>query len=152
MSRLDRRQLLATGGLAAGGLLLPRFAIGQADTRPTISIAAQQVATSASVEGKTLPPKVVGNAKRNWPSHEKVEAVDRYTVRFVNRVPDVTLEGRLAGPASEIISRRGILEAKSWIEWSRKPVATGTYKVREFRPDESLVLDAHDDYWGGRPP
>ena len=198
MSRLDRRQLLTAGGLAAGGLVLPRFAIGQADNRPVISIAVQQVATSAnletvrersnvgervqtpifenliarnlqgklepvpglaeswrridertvelslrkgvkfhngdemnaddvvftfgpermfgsgantpssktlfttvmtrdSVEGKTLPPEVVGIAKRIWPSLEKVEAVDRYTVRFVNRVPDVTLEGRLAG-------------------------------------------------------
>jgi peptide/nickel transport system substrate-binding protein len=253
MARLHRRHVLRSGGLVAGGLLLPRFALGQADTRPTISIAVQQVATSAnlevvrersnvgervqqsifenliarnlqsklepmpglaeswrridertvelalrkgvkfhngdemnaddvvftfgpermfgagysstssktlfttvmtrdSVEGKTLPPEVVGIAKRIWPSLEKVEAVDRYTVRFVNRVPDVTLEGRIAGAASEIISRRGFLEAKSWIEWSRKPVATGPYKVREFKPDEILVLDAHDDYWGGRPP
>ena len=253
MSRLDRRQLLAFGSVAAGGFLLPRFAIGQADNRPVISIAVQQIATSAnletvrersnvgervqtpifenliarnlqgklepvpglaeswkridertvelalrkgvkfhngdemnandvvftfgpermfgpggnspssktlfttvmtrdSVEGKTLPPEVVGIAKRVWPSLEKVEAVDRYTVRFVNRVPDVTLEGRIAGAASEIISRRGFMEAKNWIEWSRKPVATGPYKVREFRPDEILLLDAHDDYWGGRPP
>ncbi|HMK01715.1 MAG TPA: ABC transporter substrate-binding protein, partial [Reyranella sp.] len=50
MSRLDRRQLLASGSLAAGGLLLPRFAIGQADTRPVISIAVQQIATSANLE------------------------------------------------------------------------------------------------------
>src|SRR5262249_29820874 len=71
------------------------------------------VMTRDSVEGKALPPEVVGIAKRVWPSLEKVEAVDRYTVRFVNRVPDVTLEGRIAGAASEIISRRGFLEAKS---------------------------------------
>jgi peptide/nickel transport system substrate-binding protein len=253
MTRLDRRRLLAAGSMAASGLILPRFAIAQADKRPTISIAVQQVATSAnletvrersnvgervqmsifegliarnyqgkleplpglaeswrridertvelslrkgvkfhngdemnaddvvftfgpermfgpgysssssktlfttvmtrdSVEGKTLPPEVVGIAKRTWPSLEKVEAVDKYTVRFVNRVPDVTMEGRLAGAASEIISRRGFVEAKSWLDWSRKPVATGPYKVREFRPDEMLILDAHDDYWGGRPP
>src|SRR5476651_1843904 len=253
MTRLDRRRLLAAGSMAASGLILPRFAIAQADKRPTISIAVQQVATSAnletvrersnvgervqmsifegliarnyqgkleplpglaeswrridertvelslrkgvkfhngdemnaddvvftfgpermfgpgysssssktlfttvmtrdSVEGKTLPPEVVGIAKRTWPSLEKVEAVDKYTVRFVNRVPDVTLEGRLAGAVSEIISRRGFVEAKSWIEWARKPVGTGPYAVREFVPDQSLTLDAHEDYWGGRPP
>src|SRR5262249_11007258 len=50
MTHLHRRQLLATGSFAATGLLLPRFAIGQADTRPTISIAVQQVATSANLE------------------------------------------------------------------------------------------------------
>jgi peptide/nickel transport system substrate-binding protein len=253
MPHLDRRRFLTTSGLLAGGLLSPRFAIGQADNRPTISIAVQQVATSAnlevvrersnvgervqasifenliarnlqskleplpglavswrridertvelalrqgvkfhngdelnaddvvftfgpermfgpgysnsssktlfttvmtrdSVEGKTLPPEVIGIAKRDWPSLEKVEAVDRYTVRFVNRVPDVTLEGRIAGTGGSIINRRGFMEAKSWIEWSRKPVTTGPYKVREFKPDEILVLDAHDEYWGGRPP
>jgi peptide/nickel transport system substrate-binding protein len=105
-----------------------------------------------NIEGKTLPAEVIGIAKRLWPSLERVEAVDRYTVRFVNKTPDVTLELRIAANGSEIISRRGFEAAKSWIEWARKPVATGPYKVREFLPDQSLVLDAHDDYWGGRPP
>ncbi len=105
-----------------------------------------------SIEGKKLPAEVLGIAKRVWPSLEKVEAVDKYTVRFVNRVPDVTMEGRIASGASEIISKRGFMEAKTWIEWARKPIATGPYKVREFKPDESLILDAHDEYWGGRPP
>lgn len=253
MQPVDRRRFIAGAGLAAGGFALPRFAIGQADDRPTITIAVQQVATSASlevvrersnvgervqtpifenliarnlksklepipglaeswkridertvelvlrkgvkfhngdemtaddvvftfgpermfgtgydsksdktlfttvmardsIEGKALPAEVVGIAKRIWPSLEKIEAVDKYTVRFVNRVPDVTLEGRIAGPASEIISKRGFMEAKTWVEWARKPIATGPYKVRAFKPDESLILDAHDDYWGGKPP
>src|SRR3981081_4729062 len=47
---LDGPQLLTAGSLAAGGLLLPRFAIGQADNRPVISIAVQQIATSANLE------------------------------------------------------------------------------------------------------
>ena len=253
MNHVERRRFLAGAGLTAGGLVLPRFAIGQTDDRPTINIAVQQIATSASlevvrersnvgervqmpifenliarnlksklepipglaeswkridertvelslrkgvkfhngdemtsedvvftfgpermfgenydnssnktlfttvmardsIEGKKLPAEVLGIAKRIWPSLEKVEAVDKYTVRFVNRVPDVTLEGRIGGPASEIISKRGFMEAKTWIDWARKPIATGPYKVREFKPDESLILDAHDDYWGGRPP
>jgi peptide/nickel transport system substrate-binding protein len=253
MRQVERRRFIAGASLAAGGLALPRFAIGQADDRPTINFAVQQIATSASlevvrersnvgervqmpifenliarnlksklepipglaeswkridertvelslrkgvkfhngdemtsedvvftfgpermfgvdydngsnktlfttvlardsIEGKRLPAEVLGIAKRVWPSLEKVEAIDKYTVRFVNRVPDVTMEGRIASGASEIISKRGFMEAKTWIEWARKPIATGPYKVREFKPDESLTLDAHDDYWGGRPP
>jgi len=253
MAHVERRAFLVGAGLAAGGFALPRVAIGQADNRPTLTIAVQQIATSASlevvrersnvgervqapifenliarnlmskleptpglaeswkridertvelslrkgvkfhngdemtaddvvftfgperffgegydnksdktlfttvlardsIEGKKLPAEVIGIAKRVWPSLEKVEAVDKYTVRFVNRVPDVTLEGRIGGGGSEIISKRGFLEAKTWIEWARKPVATGPYKVREFKPDDVLILDAHDDYWGGRPP
>ena len=102
--------------------------------------------------GKELPPEVPAVANRMWPALERVEAVDRYTVRLINRTPDVTLEGRLSRMGSEIISRRGFMEAGSWLEWSRRPVTTGPYKVAEFRPDQSLRLVAHDEYWGGRPP
>jgi len=250
---INRRRFIASTGALAGAASLPRFAIAQADDRPSITIAVQQVSNSASlevlreqsnvgertfsflfegligrnlqgklepvpalaeqwrridertvelnlrkgvrfhngdemtaedvaftfsrermfgadydirntktlftnvlvrdsVEGKGLPPEVVAVAKRNWPALERIEIVDRYTVRFVNRTPDVTLEGRIARYGSEIISRRGYEEAKTWIDWARKPVATGPYKVREFVPDQSLTLDAHDEYWGGRPP
>ncbi|MGD9884661.1 MAG: ABC transporter substrate-binding protein [Reyranella sp.] len=250
---LRRRRLIATTSLAAASLGLPRIAIGQVDQRPSITIAVQQIANSASLEplreqsnvgqrvfsflfeplimqnllgkleavpglaeswkrldartveftlrkgvkfhngdemtaddvvftfsrermfgpdydigsnktlftsvlirdsvqGKTLPPEVPAVAKRLLPALEKVEAIDKYTVRFTNRTPDVTLEGRLGRMGSDIVSRRTFDQAKSWMEWSRAPVATGPYKVREFVPDQSLVMDAHDDYWGGRPP
>ncbi|GEP60577.1 ABC transporter substrate-binding protein [Reyranella soli] len=250
---LRRRRLIATTGLAAASLGLPRIAIGQADQRPSITIAVQQIANSASLEplreqsnvgqrvfsflyeplimqnllgkleavpgvaeswkrldertveftlrkgvkfhngdemtaddvvftfsrermfgpdyditsnktlftsvlirdsvqGKALPPEVPAVSKRLFPALEKVEAIDKYTVRFTNRTPDVTLEGRLGRMGSDIVSRRAFEEAKTWMDWSRAPVATGPYKVREFVPDQSLMMDAHDDYWGGRPP
>jgi peptide/nickel transport system substrate-binding protein len=250
---IHRRHFLAGTSAAAGALILPRFAIGQADNRPTITIAVQQISNSASLEplreqsnvgtrtfsfmyegligrnllsemetvpalaeswrridnrtvelvlrkgvkfhngdemtaedvaftfsrdrmfgpdyditsnktlfanvlirdnvrGKELPAEVPAVAKRNWPALEKIEIVDKYTVRFVNRTPDVTLEGRIARVGSEIISRRGYEESASWLDWARKPISTGPYKVRDFKPDQELILDAHDEYWGGRPP
>ena len=250
---LRRRHLIAATGLTAAGLALPRVAIGQADRRPSITIAVQQIANSASLEplreqsnvgqrvfsfiyerlimqnllgkleevpglaeswkridertveftlrkgvrfhngdemtaddvvftfsrermfgpeydiastktlfaavlirdttqGKNLPPEVPAVAKRLFPALEKVEAIDKYTVRFTNRTPDVTLEGRIGRMGSDIVSRRAYDEAKSWLDWARAPVSTGPYKVREFLPDRSLIMDAHDDYWGGQPP
>ena len=101
---------------------------------------------------RDMPPEVPAVARRIWPSLERVEAVDRYTVRFVNRTPDVTMEGRLSRFGSDIISRRGFLEASNWLDWARRPVTTGPYKVAEYRADQSLTLVAHDEYWGGRPP
>ncbi|WP_414475085.1 ABC transporter substrate-binding protein [Microvirga sp. M2] len=101
---------------------------------------------------KELPASVPGVARRIWPALRGVEAVDRYTVRFHNASPDVTLEGRLFAFGSQITSRRAWNDAKSYTEWARKPITTGPYKVVDYRPDVSLVLEAHDDYWGGRPP
>ena len=62
------------------------------------------------------------------------------------------MEGRISCRGSGIISRRAFEEAASWLDYARAPIGTGPYKVREFRPDISLTMDAHDAYWGGRPP
>ena len=102
--------------------------------------------------GKELPPEVPAVARRAWPDLARVDIVDKYTVRFVNATPDVTLEGRLLRYGSDIMSRRGWEEAASYLDWARKPVTTGPYKVERFTPDTELLLVSHDDYWGGLPP
>ncbi len=101
---------------------------------------------------KELPPEVRAIAKRFWGDFAKIETVDKYTVRFVNRVPDVTLEGKLARTGSQIISRRAFEEAKTWLDWARRPIGTGPYRIVDFKPDTSITFDAFDEYWGGRPP
>jgi len=115
----------------------------------TIPVRGDSIPTRA---GRELPAEIPAVARRSWPALERVEVVDKHTVRFRNASPDVTMEGRLARYGSEIISRRAYAEAPTWFDWARKPVTTGPYKVVEFRPDQSLTLVAHDDYWGGRPP
>jgi peptide/nickel transport system substrate-binding protein len=107
---------------------------------------------TAAAAGGGLPPEVPAVARRMWPALERVEAVERHKVRFVNRTPDVTLEGRIQRYGSEIVSKRAFLEAENWLAFVRKPVGTGPYRVKEFRADQVLVLEAHDEYWGGRPP
>mgnify|MGYP000862277404 FL=1 len=102
--------------------------------------------------GKELPVEVPATARRAWPDLIRVDAIDRYTVRFVNATPDVTLEGRLSRYGSEIMSRKGWEDSPSYLDWARKPITTGPYAVVEFKPDAHLILEAHDDYWGGRPP
>ncbi|MAC79704.1 MAG: ABC transporter substrate-binding protein [Rhodobacteraceae bacterium] len=101
---------------------------------------------------KDIPASLPGIGRRKWPSLAGVEVVDRYTVRFHNATPDVTLEGRLYAGGSQILNRRAWDEAASYAEWATKPVTTGPYYVEDFRPDVSLTLHAFDDYWGGLPP
>ena len=101
---------------------------------------------------KELPATVPGIGRRLWPALAGVEAVDKYTVRFHNATPDVTLEGRLYAFGSQITNRRAWDEAASYTDWARKPITTGPYMVGEYKPDVSLTLVAFDEYWGGRPP
>lgn len=101
---------------------------------------------------KELPAAVPGVGRRLWPALRGVEAVDKYTVRFHNASPDVTLEGRLIAFGSQIANRRAWEQASTYAEWANAPVTTGPYRVAEYRPDVSLTLVAHDEYWGGRPP
>jgi peptide/nickel transport system substrate-binding protein len=250
MAHLTRRHALGLAAGSAGTLILPRFAIGQADNRPSITIAVQKIANSNTLEtlreqsnvgtrtfysyvetlidtdwggdlslrpglasawrriddrtveltlregvkfhnGETMtaedvafsfgnermwggaaqagsaglfgsvtagqaskqpPAEVVSIANRAYPSFERIEIVDARTVRFVNKTPDVTLEGRISRNVGVIVSRKAFSEAATWLDWARKPVGTGPYKIGEFKPDQSLTLLAHDDYWGGRPP
>lgn len=124
------------------------FGATEAKNRTTIA-ATQRVPTPRP--GKELPPEVPANARRRWPDLVRVEPVDRYTVRFLNATPDVTLEGRIASYSSDIMNRRAFEEAASYLDWARRPITTGPYKIAEFRPDVSLTYEAHDAYWGGRP-
>lgn len=101
---------------------------------------------------KELPAAIPGISRRLWPALRGVEAVDKYTVRFHNATPDVTLEGRLYAFGSQIANKRAWDESKSYAEWARKPLTTGPYKVADYKPDVELVLEAHDEYWGGQPP
>ena len=103
-------------------------------------------------KSKQLPTQVPAIARRLWPSLIKVEVVDKYTCRFVNAEPDVTIEGRMSGMGSQIVNRRAFEEAASWLDYARKPIGTGPYKIRTYTPGVELIFDAHDDYWGGRPP
>ncbi|TKI03951.1 ABC transporter substrate-binding protein [Martelella alba] len=101
---------------------------------------------------KTLPPQVPAIARRLWPSLLRVEAVDTYTVRFVNAIADVTMEGRIMALGSQIINRRAFEAAPSWLDFARRPIGTGPYRVEKLTPDTELVLVSHDRYWGGLPP
>jgi len=108
--------------------------------------------TTPGLASKVPPPEAPKIAMAAYPGFERMEIIDKYTVRFVNRVPDATLEGRLTRNTGVIFSQRAFSEAPTWLDWSRKPIGTGPYRIVEYKPDVELVLEAFDDYWGGRPP
>lgn len=101
--------------------------------------------------GPTPPPEVIAVARNIWPSLIGVEIVDNKTVRIINALPDLTLEGRIARLGSEIISKKAYLAAKDWNTWAQQPISAGPFKVKELKQDQYLILVANDDYFGGKP-
>jgi len=98
------------------------------------------------------PPEAVANGRSLWRNLAGVQVVDSHTVRILSTAPDATMEGRIARYGSDIISRRGTEQAGTWLAYARKPIGTGPYRIVDFRNDNVLLLEAHDEYWGGRPP
>jgi peptide/nickel transport system substrate-binding protein len=78
------------------------------------------------------------------------DMVDRHTVRFRTRVPDVLLEQRLASWCAWIVNKRAY-ESMGFDAYSRRPVATGPYRVVSHNPNDATVLEAFDGYWMGKP-
>ncbi len=108
--------------------------------------------TTSGAAGKTPPPEAVAISRAHYPNFEKLQVVDRSTVRFVNAVPDVTLEGRLTRTTGAVFSRAAFAAAATWLDWARAPVGTGPYRIARYRVGQDLLLEAHDRHWAGRPP
>jgi peptide/nickel transport system substrate-binding protein len=104
------------------------------------------------------PERLLGENAPGWPAArsfwvnlERVEKVDDLTVRFVMNEDDILLEQRIAGWTGQIVSEKAFRAAGSWEEWSKKPIGTGPYKAVENKPGEYMLVEAHDEYWGGKP-
>jgi peptide/nickel transport system substrate-binding protein len=80
---------------------------------------------------------------------EDVTALDEYTVQFTLSDPVASLLDWLTTPAGWMISPAAITEYGD--DLATNPVGTGPFKFVEYRADERLVMQANDDYWGGRP-
>lgn len=78
------------------------------------------------------------------------EAIDKTTVRFTTRVPDLLLEQRLSSWASWVVNKRHY-EQVGIEGFNRAPVGTGPYKLKQMRPNDAIELVAHDEYFMGRP-
>ena len=55
----------------------------------------------------------------------------------------------VANPALGVVSERAVDEFGE--DFGQNVVSTGPFKLGEWNINDSLTLDANDDYWGGRP-
>lgn len=92
---------------------------------------------------------VIPNAA-HWEDVEKIEAVDRYTVRFTLRKPSAIFAASpIASRSAMIVSRRAVLERGR--EFSRDPIGTGPFIFQQWTSADEIVLTANDQYFRGAP-
>ena len=76
-----------------------------------------------------------------------VEAIDDFTVRFQTELPHPFLEARLRSAYAMIVPK-DYFEEVGQAAFQNMPIGTGPYRLVEFSPEERVVLEAFDDYWG----
>lgn len=79
------------------------------------------------------------------------EVVDARTVRIRTTSPDPLIEARLGTIPGGIVGQAGFRAAANFAAWNQRPVGTGPFRVRSYRAGHELVLDAFDEWHGGRP-
>ena len=99
-------------------------------------------------------PKTPSAYKEDFQAVERIEAPDPYTVNIVYRT---SYAKSLQSWAMPILPRH-LLEP--WVqegklkespEYRSRPVGTGPYRFKEWKPGEKVVLVANPDYFAGRP-
>ena len=108
----------------------------------------------------TFPP--YGIRKRDTlPNIAKVEIIDAQTIRITATKPEPLFETLLNAQQTMIVPKKYVmglsgdpskLEDSDYEAFSLKPVGTGPYKITEFIPNQRLVYERFDGFWGDKAP
>lgn len=93
-------------------------------------------------------PKNATVIRTRFQSVSKVEAVDPYTVRVTLKEPDATFL-RLA--ATTFIVPKQYHSQVGENTYKTKPIGTGPFKLKEWKPAEYTLLEAFPEHFRGRP-
>jgi peptide/nickel transport system substrate-binding protein len=80
-------------------------------------------------------------------SFDRVEAVDRSTVRFVFKAPNLSI----FKARNLYIVNKAYFDRVGEQTFVQHPDGTGPYKVVDYKPGQYADLEAFDGYWGGKP-
>lgn len=98
---------------------------------------------------RPLSDETPGDARSTYSIISDVEIVDEYTVNIKTSQPDPALLARLTGFHMVMVPPKWIGDDQE--RPSREANGTGPYRFVSWSPNEDLVLEANEDYWGGAP-
>ncbi|WP_137179476.1 ABC transporter substrate-binding protein [Roseomonas sp. AR75] len=99
--------------------------------------------------GRQLDPSIVTNQKALFANLERIEAPDRYTVRFHLRRPDPLFNGSMVTTLSANILCKRAFEERGAERFNMDPIGTGAYQVDSVSPAQGVMLSAFPQHFGG---
>jgi len=75
---------------------------------------------------------------------DKVEAVDKYTVRFILKNPFAPFLSYMGSKAHSSILSKDVIEKA---DPNKAVVGTGAFQMKEFRPNDTMLLKKNPYYW-----
>lgn len=81
---------------------------------------------------------------------KSIEISGEYQVRIHTNGPDPLLPTRMSRYPAYIVPPAYVSKVGQ-AEFARKPIGSGAYVVKEFIPDERVVMEANPGYWRGKP-
>jgi len=92
--------------------------------------------------GSFIDPNFMSPRKGAYRTLDRVEAIDRYTVRFVLKEPFGSFPIQLVMPVVPNGAGPGLRD---------RPIGTGPYRFVSFAVDDQVELEAFSDYFRGKP-
>lgn len=83
--------------------------------------------------------------------YQSNEVVDDYTFDIITKTPYPLLINDLTPRWQSISSNQTQIEAVGVTAYGEHPIGTGPFKFKSWEIGGSLILEANDDYWDGRP-
>ena len=108
----------------------------------------------------TFPPYTI-RQRDTLPNLRAVEIVDATTIRVIASKPEPLFETLMNTQQTMIVSKRyimgltgkpDVLEDSDYEAFALKPMGTGPYTGTEFGPNQRLVWERFDGYWGEKAP
>ncbi len=98
---------------------------------------------------RPLSDETPGDARSTYSIISGVEVVDDMTVNVTTSKPDPALLARMTGFHMVIVEPKWAAQGTDVV--SSEAVGTGPYKFVSWSPNEDLVIEANEEYWGEVP-
>lgn len=98
---------------------------------------------------RPLSDETPGDSRSTYAIIEEVEVVDDYTVNVKTSSPDPALLARMTGFHMNMVAPEWASQGAETV--AKEAVGTGPYKFVSWSPNEDLVIEANEDYWGEVP-